>query len=351
MESDDRERLLNLLPLEESGEVLTILRDIDEEEQAQTQKSVIYDIEEIPEPDIGYDHEIEYKEYEWLNIVNPTPEDQKNLSEELNIPLDFLASPMDTDERSRVEVEGKNILVIIRTPYFDEGNDIQYITTPLGMIFTDDMILTVSANRNDVIQAFARGRMKSLSTVSRTRFLLQVFSATALIYLDYLKQINKQTSLAEDKLQKSMKNQVMIELLNLEKSLVYFATSLRSNEIVLDRIHRTKILDIDTDDMDLLEDVLVENKQAIDMTNIHSDILSGMMDAFASVISNNLNRMLKFLTTVTIILTFPTWVVSVYGMNIKLPFQESSYAFAIVMGVSVILSTLGGIIFIRHKSF
>lgn len=349
MSSDDREKVLSLLSPEDSSEVLANLYNIDEEETNNVELESVGEISEVEIIEKNIDHE--YIEYSWHNIIAPSKEELETLSEELDISMDFLMSPLDIDERPRVEVDGRNMLILIRTPHFDESKDIQYITVPLGIIFSDNMILTISFIKNDVIQAFADGKLKGLSTVSRSRFLLQIFSGTARIYLDYLKRIDKQTSLVEKKLQKSMKNKELIEFLNIEKSLVYFATSLRANELVLDRLQRTGMLQMQSDEADLLEDVIIEIRQAIEMTNIHSNILSALMDAFASIISNNLNAVMKFLTSVTIILMFPVWVSSVYGMNINLPFQHSSHAFAITMGFSIFLSVCGAILFWKRKWF
>ena len=291
----------------------------------------------------------EYEKDCWINVVSPSEDEIKSLSQDLNIPVDFLTSPLDIDERPRIEVEGKNMLVLIRIPHFDKDNDIQFITVPLGIIFADDMILTVCARKNDVIQTFVNGRIRGWSTAKRSQFILRIFSRTALIYLDYLKQINKQTSEVEDRLERSLKNEELIELLNFEKSLVYFTTSLHANELVMERLQKTNMIKMYPDDNDLLEDVIIENRQAIEMANIHSNILSGIMDAFASVISNNLNVVMKFLTSVTIILNFPVLVASIYGMNVKLPLQDWSHAFAFTMAVSLAISILSVVLFAKKK--
>lgn len=294
----------------------------------------------------------EYEENSWINVASPGEGELKMLSQRLNVPEDFLTSPLDVDERPRIEVEEKNMLVLIRTPHFDASNDIQFTTVPLGIILTDNMIITVcSNNNNDVIQAFADGKIKGWSSAKRSRFVLQIFSRTALIYLDYLKRINKETSLVEDRLQVSMKNEELIELQNFEKSLVYFTTSLRANELVMERLQRTEMLKMYPEDKELLEDVIIENRQAIEMANIHTNILTGMMDAFASVISNNLNKVVKLLTAITIILMLPNLVASIYGMNVDLPLQRWPHAFAFTMSMSIILSVLGVILFVRRKWF
>jgi len=291
----------------------------------------------------------EYERDCWINVSSPSEDEIKVLSQDLSIPIEFFMGALDVDERPRIEVEEKNLLLLIRTPHFDDSSEIQFSTMPLGIIFTDNLMVTICSNKNDVIQAFVNGRIRGWSTAKRSQFLLRIFSRTALVYLDYLKQINKQTLIFEDKLQKSMKNEELIELLNLEKSLVYFTTSLRANEIVMERLQRTEMVKMYPDDVDLLEDAITENRQAIEMANIYSNILSGMMDAFASVISNNLNVVMKFLTSVTILLTLPVIIASIYGMNIKLPLQGWQHAFAFTMGLSVLLSLIGLIIFIKRK--
>jgi len=288
----------------------------------------------------------------WINFSNPTNGELGKLSEKLNIPLDFLTDPLDVDERARIEMEDKCVLIILRIPHFDEKNlDIPYITLPIGIIFVEDLVITVCSKDVEVISDFINGKAKNFSTENRSRFLLQVFLRTALLYLKHLKEINKRTNAIEDELEKAMKNEELIKLLNLEKSLVFFTTSLKSNELMMERLQKTEIVKLDPDDKELLEDVFIENKQAIEMSNVYSNILSGMMDAFASVISNNLNVVLKLLTAVTIILMIPTLIASIYGMNVRLPFQNSPYAFLITVGISFVLSVMGIFVFIKRRWF
>lgn len=194
-------------------------------------------------------------------------------------------------------------------------------------------LITVCSKDVEVISDFVNGKAKNFFTENRSCFLLQAFLRTALLYLKHLKEINKRTNAIEDELEKAMKNEELIKLLNLEKSLVFFTTSLKSNELMMERLQKTEIVKLDPDDKELLEDVFIENKQAIEMSNVYSNILSGMMDAFASVISNNLNVVLKLLTAVTIILMIPTLIASIYGMNVRLPFQNSPQAFLITIGI------------------
>lgn len=295
----------------------------------------------------------EYEKDSWVNVINPGEEEIKMLSQKLKIPVDLLMSPLDIDERPRFEVEGQNLMILIRTPHFDNRSSIQFTTVPLAIILTEDAIVTVCVINNDVIREFVNGRVRGWDTAKRSRFVLQIFSTTALIYLNYLKQINKDTTMVESRLQESMKNEELIELLNFEKSLVYFTTSLRANDIMMERLQRTEMLKLKMypDDIGLLEDVITENRQAIEMANIYNDILTGMMDAFASIISNNLNVVMKFLTSITIILTLPILITSAYGMNIKLPLQNWPYAFIFILSFSIVLSALGVIIFMKRKWF
>jgi magnesium transporter len=288
----------------------------------------------------------------WVNFSNPSNGELIKLSEKLNIPLNFLTDPLDIDERARIEIEDKCVLIVLRVSHYDDTNvDIPYDTLPIGIIFVEDLVITVSSKDVDVLSDFVNGRVKNFSTESRSRFLLQIFLRTALLYLKHLKEINKKTNTIEDELAKAMKNEELIKLLNLEKSLVFFTTSLKSNELMMERLQKTEIVKLDPDDKELLEDVLIENKQAIEMSNVYSNILSGMMDAFASVISNNLNVVLKFLTAVTIILMIPTFIASLYGMNIRLPFQDHPYAFLITLGISFTLALISTFIFIKRKWF
>jgi magnesium transporter len=287
----------------------------------------------------------------WVRVSSPIPAECEFLSKQLGIPPAFLTDPLDVDERARIEIDEGVTLVIVRIPYFDKDNeDIPYMTLPLGVIFTDDCILTVCSKFVEGFLDFVVGRVKGFSIEHRGRFLLQIFSRAALLYLSYLKEINKRTDFIEGELHKSMRNVELIKLLNLEKSLVFFTTSLRSNEFMMERLQKTGIR-MSEDDKDLLDDVIIENKQAIEMANIYSNILSGMMDAFASVINNNLTLVMKLLTSVTIILMIPTFVSSTFGMNVPLPFQNSPHAFLIVTGIALMLSLTGVAIFWKRRWF
>ena len=233
----------------------------------------------------------EYKKGSWINLVAPSEDEIKEVCENVNVQEDFLRYPLDYEEKARIDVEDDSVLFIIDVPFIEtKGNNRVYTTIPLGMIVVrDDFFITVSLNSNRVISLFESKSVKSLFTYKKTRFILQILYNNSSLFLNLLKQINKETEIAENVLQKSMKNKELIKLLNLEKSLVYFTTSLRSNESVMEKTLNGKIIKMYEEDEDILEDAIIENKQAIEMSKVYSGILNGPMDAYASINSNNLN--------------------------------------------------------------
>lgn len=288
----------------------------------------------------------------WVYVTSPTQNEIEQLITEFDLPKDFIEDPLDEDESPRVEREDNNTLIIIQTPYYDEDDEyIKYKTIPLGIILTHGSLITVSSRTDDVLQNFVKGRVKHISCHKRNRLTLQILSRTASIYLLYLKRISRMVTQIEERLEKSMKNDELQNFLDLQKSLVYFATSLKANEAVMERLSRSGLLTKFEDDRDYLDDLIIENKQAIEMTAIHGNILKSTMEAFDSMISNNLNKVMKFLTSVSIILMIPTLIASMYGMNVKLPFADNPHAFAITMGASTILTLLGIMVFIKRKWF
>jgi magnesium transporter len=288
----------------------------------------------------------------WIDLVSPTEDEILMLSETYEIPIEFLKDPLDLNERPRTETEGTTTLIVLQTPrFYDEDIQVQFVTMPLGIIITEHMIITVSLKHNDIVDKFISGRVKNLGTSKKSRFVLQLFYHTSLTFLDYLKRINARSTSIENELHQSMKNEELIKLLNLEKSLVYFTTSLKANELMMERLQRSIFMHLYPEDEDLFEDVIIENRQAIEMANIYTNILTGTMDAFASVISNNLNMVMKFLTSVTIVLMLPTLVASIYGMNIDLPLQHSAFAFEYIMILSILVSIGGVMLFFRKNWF
>jgi magnesium transporter len=284
----------------------------------------------------------------WIHLVNPDLEELEQVQHAYNIPPDYLTYPLDQDEMARTEKDEGMTLVILRVPrYQGETSDIPYTTVPLGIIQTDRVIVTVCSFESDLIRGLTSGRVRNLSTTKRNRFLLHIFLVAAQQYLTYLRSINKTVDVLEDKLQLSLRNREVLELLKYQKSLTYFTTALKANELMMARLQKSQLFRMYPDDEDLLEDALTEIGQAIEMTNISSGILSAMMDAFASIISNNLNVVMKFLASVTIILALPTLVASIYGMNVDLPLDAHPLAFYYVLAGALIVSIVVVIVFIR----
>ncbi|KJR48286.1 Magnesium and cobalt transport protein CorA [Desulfosporosinus sp. I2] len=284
----------------------------------------------------------------WINMVDPTEEEIGLVTKTTGMECDyFIKDVLDDEERPRIETENNQILVIINVPIIKDATVI-YETIPLGIILTEDHFVTVCLQEVDFLNDFARGKIRGIETYKKTRFLFQILYRSASLYLTLLREIEKKTNEIELALHKSMKNKELIRLLNLQKSLVYFTTSLKSNEKVMEKMLRTKVLKVYEEDQDLLEDVIIENKQAVEMAETYSNISSSMMDAFASIISNNLNMVMKFLASITIILALPTMLASFFGMNLKIPFQTSDYGFVIVVLMSVVLC-FGGIVYLMKK--
>lgn len=261
----------------------------------------------------------------WISVVEPTEEETEMLINRFGLDSGFVKSSLDEEESSRVEIEDNQTLLIVDTPYAETQteNTILYYTLPIGIIITENYVFTISLKENPVITDLASGVVKNLQTNLKTRFVLQLLLRITARFLQYLKQIDKISNAIEQQLHGSMQNRELIQLLGLEKSLVYFSTSLKSDDVTLEKILRGRVIKLYEEDQDLLEDVIIEVKQATEMADIYSRILSGMVDAFASVTSNNLNMVMWKLTNITIIMAIPTMIYSFYGMNTKglpLPF-------------------------------
>lgn len=278
----------------------------------------------------------------WINLVNPTPQEKNTIANSVGVLDDFLNYPLDQEERARIDIEDDQTLILVDMPIVENNEDgvTGFSTIPIGMIVVrDDYFITVCTQESPIINEFAECRVKNFFTFKKTRFVLQILLKIASYYLRYLKYINRETDKAEHRLQKTMKNKELIKLLELENSLVYFTTSLKSNEIVMEKLLRTKCIKMYEEDEDILDDAIVENRQAIEMGTIYRDILNGTMEAYASIISNNLNLVMKFLTSVTIVMSIPTIIGGLWGMNLKgLPFAENAYGFWIVLGLTALVS-------------
>jgi magnesium transporter len=295
----------------------------------------------IPEPVEG----------SWVNVVAPDAAEIERLRS-FGVPESFITSALDEDERSRTDKEGGASLVIVRVPYdLGEGADVRYWTMPLGIVMVGELMVTICKYPNVVLDTVLQNRAYVPPTGKRNRLLLFLLQATALNYLAYLRRIDSVTDEIESSLKRSLQNEEVLQLLTYQKSLVYFMTGLRSNELVMQRLQRSQLFQLYPDDLELLDDVLTENTQATEMTMISSNILGQSMDAYASIISNNLNVVMKILASVTILLTFPTLVASIYGMNVPLPGQENPHAFWFVMGLSLLLSSAAALVFWKRRWF
>lgn len=298
---------------------------------------------------------IEIDEFErncWINVTNPTPEEISRLINEFRVPEDYISDILDVDERSRTEAEGRWFMIIIRIPVFRTDNGLPYITVPLGILISPHSLITICLYENDIIRSLLHPiKHKTISLENKVNLVLELFNRASGQYLKYLKDINVRTGHIEKDIEKATKNKELQNLLRMEKCLVFFITSLKSNEILLQKLQRSKFASSPDLDEDLLADVIIETKQAIEMSQIYSDIQAGLMDAFASVISNNLNVVMKQLTSITIILMIPTLVASLYGMNLRNNLEDSKYGFLYVLIFSVLLSVIGVFIFRRRKFF
>ena len=280
----------------------------------------------------------------WINMVSPSEEEIKEVCENIHIQEDFIRYALDPEEKARIDVEDDDntILFIIDTPIMEiESDEKVYSTTPIGVIFVrDDYILTVSLNKNPILEDFSKKKMKNIITYKKSRMLLQLFYLNSEIFLNLLRKLNKETEIAENVLKNSMKNKALLKLLSLEKGLVYFTTSLKANEVVMEKTMRGNLIKLYDEDEDILEDAIIENKQAIEMAKIYRDILTGTMDAYASIISNNLNGVMKYLTSITIILAIPTMIASYWGMNVAVPMQNNPLGFVIIVLISILIGVV-----------
>ena len=290
----------------------------------------------------------------WVNILPPLKQQEfTNLSDGLNIPLDFLTDSLDIDERARFEEEEKVKLIVIKTPTennsFNES-DAYYITIPICIILTHTQIVTVNSFENGAIKKFLN-TFQNRHPDKKNMMVLKVFEKITQTYMEYLKEINQRRNLMEQKLYASNRNEELLELMKIQKSMVYFVTALRSNEMLLLKLARTNFLGLTDEEKEFLDDLAVDMSQALEMANIYTNILSSTLDAFASIINNNMNNVLKRLTSITIILSLPALVTGIYGMNVPLPYADSHYAFYIPILLSVGISIIISWYFMKKKWF
>lgn len=285
----------------------------------------------------------------WISVINPTETEISDIEEDLGVDRDYIRAALDEEEPSRIESDDGVTLILVDYPVAEQDDDpdrtLFYSTVPMSIIITGKNVITVSAKENAIIDEISKGVVKGVTPHYRTQFVFNILLRIANRYLTYLKQIDKISNYVENKMYKSMQNKGLVQLLGLEKSLVYFSTSLKTNEAILEKLMRGRYLKLYEEDQDLLDDVLIEVRQAIEMTNIYTNILAGTGDTFASIISNNLNIVMKRMTTFTIIIAVPTIVYSFYGMNLNenaggLPLANVWFPLVI----SVVLSAIVGVL-------
>lgn len=288
----------------------------------------------------------------WINLVNPSDKEVSFVSRITDIEDDVIKCALDDEERARIENEDGHLMVLVDIPVIEEEKDYySYSTIPLSAIIKNDIFITTSLKETAILRDFVRSRVKSFSTYKKTRFLFQILNSIAKKYLAYLKQIDKASQRVQKELHKSTRNKELIQMLDLENSLVYFSTSLAGNDLVITRLLNSKnLIKMYEEDTDLLEDVAIDTKQAIEMCTIYREILSGTMDAFASVINNNLNNVMKVLTSATLVISLPTLVASFFGMNTGVPMEGKSWGFWVAVGISLFLCIIVTF-FLKRKKF
>ncbi|MBO4294581.1 MAG: magnesium transporter CorA family protein [Alphaproteobacteria bacterium] len=292
----------------------------------------------------------------WYNLIAPDDDELLKVSEQLKLDFDMLKNALDLNERSRVEFEDNVLSLIVNLPLLDEEG--QFDTLPCGLFFTKRNFMTICSRDNRILSSFNKNTAKTFDTRQRGRFLLIILSKCTQFYLKYLAILNKKTEDIEYLLRKTTNNKALFDLMEIQKSLVYFTTALKDNHVVLLKLLRmlrsktfANVIAFTEEDMDALDDVIVDNKQAIEMVDMHRSILEGMMDGFASIINNNLNLVMKFLAAITIILSIPTMLASFWGMNVPIPFAGHAYGFGFVIIISFILTILATIFFKKKGMF
>jgi len=307
-------------------------------------KNVSHKTIQIDKPEIGT----------WVNVLPPLKQEEfTELSDKLNIPIDFLTDSLDIDERPRFEEEDNVRLVVLKTPTennsFNES-DAYYITIPICIILTHNQVVTVNSFENPAMKKFL-STFQNRHPDKRNMMVLKIFEKVVQNFMEYLKEINHRRNLIEQKLYDASKNEQLLQLMRIQKSLVYIVTALRSNELLFIKLERTNFLGLKEDEKEFLNDLIVDNSQGLEMANIYTNILSSTLDAFASIIANNQNEVLRKLSVITIVLTFPILIASLFGMNVPSGFENSSYAFYIVGFLSLVIALLIGLFFVRRRFF
>ena len=288
----------------------------------------------------------------WINLTNPTEAELDEVANALNIKKSFIESILDDDEKPRIDEEDGAKMLLLNVPVYEKKNGMEAIIThPLGIIVVrNDYIVTVGLQKYDIIKDFTNGKVKEFYTYKKSRFIIQLIYRIALSYLKALREIDNKIELAESQILNATKNQELLNLLGLENSLTYIITALKSNGVVLDKILKGNVIDLYDEDEDLLEDAIIENNQAIEMADLYRGILSSTTDTVATIISNNLNTIMKFLAGITIVFSIPTMVASFMGMNVNLGgFAKNPFAFLFLVLIALLLSILVALI-LKNKN-
>lgn len=287
----------------------------------------------------------------WVNVLPPLKQEEfEFLSNELQVPLDFLTDSLDIEERSRYEIEDDVKLIVIKAPTENDSfneSDAFYITIPINIILTKGQIITVNSFENLAIKKFLNS-FQNRDSSRKNMMVLKIFEKVTTTFQDHLKEINVRRNVLEQKLYDSSQNEELFQLMRIQKSLVYLVTALRSNELLMMKINRTNFLNLNEEEQDFLGDLIVETSQALETATTYSNILISTLDAFASIISNNQNEVLKRLTTITILLSIPVLIASIYGMNVPLPFQHSTHAFWVPLAISLAILAYAIIAFLKR---
>ncbi|MBN1967856.1 MAG: magnesium transporter CorA family protein [Candidatus Delongbacteria bacterium] len=287
----------------------------------------------------------------WIKVVSPTEKEMDFFTETLDLPRDYFTDLLDVDEIARFEPEDRSFFIVIRIPVITtRGDEVEYNTIPLGIIIIPDRcIITVSYKDNEIIDTFINIKNRIMDTEKRDRSLLQIISRSVSLFITFLKQIRQQSNMIEKDLESQPSNDTLVKLFSIEKYLIHFRTSLRTNLVMVDKLRKSKLFKLNESDEDLLDDIIIDFRQAVEMAEIYSKIMNEMMAFFSSIINNNLNTVMKLLTSITIIIAIPTLISSIYGMNIELPLQHTHYAFFIIMGVAAFSAIAGVLLFIFRK--
>lgn len=275
----------------------------------------------------------------WINLIAPSDEEIALISKKTNISINLLKAALDSEEKSRIDKENDDTLFIVDIPFAEmDENTLIYDTYPLGIIHNKNQIITVCLKNSKIISDLVLNKKKNISTQNKARFTIQILQKIYDYYLIYLRQIDTKSYLIEEKLYQTMKNRELGQLHSLKKSLVYFSASLKSTQITLERINYLNLLNCNEDDLKLLEDVLIENQQAVEMTSIYTKILTSTIMFCSSIISNNFNSITKLLTALTTVCSLYTIATGIYGMNVSLPFENYEHAFVLVMGCTTVIA-------------